>query len=67
MEVVFGVIGTISLIVGGMIAFGGAFLGGSEYDLIQGAALIGSGLFMLAIFEVIKTLKQIRDAVSQKA
>jgi|AntRauTorckE6833_2_1112554.scaffolds.fasta_scaffold144997_2 hypothetical protein len=62
MEKVFGPLGVLALVLGGVQAL--QYLEGKQMqDAIYGASLIGSGLSLLAVFEIIRVLKQIRDGV----
>ncbi len=58
MEKVFGPLGAMSVIVGCLTMFDA--LTGSG-NLLESIALIASGLSLLAVYEVIKVMKQIRD------
>ena len=60
LEKLFGPLGAFIAIVGAVVAFDG-FSGDDQVSLIYGVAIIISGLHLLALYEVIKALKQIRD------
>ena len=57
---ILGILGAAALVAGAMFTLVG-FASGDFITVYQGAALLASGLGMLATSEVIKTLKQIRD------
>tara|TARA_R100001369_G_scaffold72489_1_gene100817 strand:+ start:1068 stop:1280 length:213 start_codon:yes stop_codon:yes gene_type:complete len=61
MDGVFWVLGVIALIVGAISCLAGV----NQVDFYQGAALLASGLGLLATAEIIKTLKEIRDRLPE--
>ena len=60
LEKLFGPLGAFIVIVGAIMAFDG-FSGDDQVFLISGVALVVSGLYFLALYEVVKVLKDISD------
>ena len=64
MDGLFGIIGILAVAFG-VLFVGTGFWEGSEPAVIQGSALLGTGVVLLAISSVIGLLKEIRDAVKK--
>jgi hypothetical protein len=64
MDNVLGILGTLALALGGLLAIG-AFLGsGGPADTINGIALISASVGLFAFASIIKLLKEIRDILA---